>query len=164
MSLLVLLAAKGFTRYPRFIRRANLKKGIYTFFIILTVIYSGVMSFSLKSFRPNNQHCLAFQYIGNLPDVDIVVTLEGPEFEAPGLSYLQKNVAYYTSFIANVDYFCTQYKSSTLFIVIHEKDYLKRESYLTTIFNARGVSWNMTFSGTHERFDSTILVFKKPIS
>ncbi|MCE7744840.1 MAG: phospholipid carrier-dependent glycosyltransferase [Candidatus Heimdallarchaeota archaeon] len=163
-SLLVLLAAKGFTKYPRFIRKANLRKGIYTFFIILTVVYAGAMSFSLKSFRPNNQHCLAFQYIGNLPDVDVVATLEGPEFGAPGLSYLQISVTYLTGSISNIDYYCTQYKSSTLYIVIHEKDYLKRETYLTTIFNVRGVSLNMTFLGTHERFDSTVLVFKKPIS
>ncbi|NPE08144.1 MAG: phospholipid carrier-dependent glycosyltransferase [Asgard group archaeon] len=164
MFLLVLLAAKGFAKYPKFIHKANLRKGIYLFFIILTIIYSGVMSFSLKSFRPNNQHCLAFQYVGNLPDVDVVATLEGPGFGAPGLSYLQKNVTYLTGSIANIDYFCTHYKSSTLFIVIHEKDYLERESYITTIFNVRGVSLNMTFSGTHDRFDSTVLVFKKPIS
>lgn len=164
MALLVLLAAKGFTKYPQFIRKANLRKGIYTFFIILTIIYSGIMSFSLKSFRPNNQHCLAFQYIGNLPDVDVVANLEGPEFEAPGMSYLQKDVIYLTAFIANVDYFCLTYKSSTLFIVIHEKDYLEGEAYITSIFNARGVSLNKTFSGTHDRFDSTVLVFKKPIS
>lgn len=164
MSLLVLLAAKGFTRYPKFIRKANLRKGIYSFFIILTVIYSGVMSFSLKSFQPSNQHCLAFQYISNLPDVDVVANLEGPEFGAPGLSYLQNNAKYITGYISNIDYFCTHYKSSTLFIVIHEKDYLEWETYLTTIFNARGVSLNETFLGTHERFDSTVLVFKKPIS
>ena len=164
MSLLVLLAAKGFTKYPKFIHKANLRKGIYSFFIILTITYSGVMSFSIKSFQPNNQHCLAFQYIGNLPDVDVVASLEGAIYSHPGLSYLQKNVNYITGFIANIDYFCTHYKSSTLFIVIHEKDYLERESYLTTIFNVRGVSLNMTFSGTHDRFDSTVLVFKKPIS
>lgn len=163
MSILVLLAAKGFAKYPKFIRKANLRKGIYSFFIILTIVYSGFMSFSLKSFRPNNQHCLAFQYIGNLPDVDVVVTLEGPTFGHPGYSYLQKNVNYKTSFVAYIDYYCTTYKSSTLFIVIHEKDYLKHEVYLTTIFNVRGVSLNETFSGTHERFDSTVLVFKQPI-
>jgi len=164
MSLLVLLAAKGFTKYPQFIRKANLRKGIFTFFIILTVIYSGVMSFSLKSFRPNNQQCLAFQYIGNLPNVDVVATLEIHEFGAPGLSYLQRSINYLTGSIANVDYLCTNYKSSIVFFIIHEKNYLERESYLTTIFNARGVSLNMTFLGTHDRFDSTVLVFKKPIS
>jgi len=93
-----------------------------------------------------------------------VVTLEGSEFGAPGLSYLQISVTYLTGSISYIDYYCTQFKSSTLYIVIHEKDYLKRETYLTTIFNVRGVSLNMTFLGTHERFDSTVLVFKKPIS
>lgn len=164
MALLVLLAAKGFTKYPQFIHKANLRKGIYTFFIILTITYSGIMSVSLKSFQPNNQHCLAFQYIGNLPDVDVVATLEGPLFGHPGLSYLQIDVIYKPGYVASIDYYCTQYHAYNLFFVIHETDYFKHEGYITTIFTTRGVSLNRTFTGTHDRFDPTVLVFWQPIS
>ncbi len=163
MLLLVLLAANGFYKYPQFIRKTNLRKGIFTFFIILTITYSSMMSFSIKSFRPNNQHCLAFQYVGNLPNVDVVAALEGAEFNHPGLSYLQKNVIYKTGYVANIDYYCTTYKSYNMFIIIREKDYNKNIIYLTTIFSARGVSLNQTFIGTSERFDPTVLVFYQTI-
>ncbi|MBK5113751.1 MAG: glycosyltransferase family 39 protein [Candidatus Heimdallarchaeota archaeon] len=163
ITLLVLLAAKGFIKYPQFIRKRNLRKGIYTFFILLTITYSGVMSFSIKSFQPNNQHCLAFQYIGSIPDVDVVATLEGPIYGHPGMSYLQTGVLYKPGYVASIDYYCTQYKASNLFLVIHEKDYFKHEQFITTIFTARGVSLNRTFTGTHDRFDSTVLVFWQPI-
>jgi hypothetical protein len=160
MPILVLFAAKGFTIYPKRIKKGSLVKPVFIFMVLLTLFFSGINSFYLKTFRPKYQRCLALEWIGQQPDCDVVMLVDGASFGMPGYAYLQKEVLLDFSHTEFINYYTYQYRFNSTYYVISEDQYLRNFDFCNNTFSFYNITLVKTFTGSHFYYDTTTLVFR----
>lgn len=161
MPILVLFAAKGFGKYPTIIKKGSIKKPALVSMILVTIAFSCVNSCYLKTFKPNYQQCLAMEWIGQQPDCNLVILVDGGVFNLPGYACLQNNATIEIISAYNVDYICYKYRHNIFYILIKEHYYLDNYDFCNPAFAKYNVSLINTFYKTHFTNDPTVFVFKK---
>ncbi|NHJ49034.1 MAG: phospholipid carrier-dependent glycosyltransferase [Asgard group archaeon] len=163
MPILVLFAAKGFAVYPNRIKKGSIKKPIFVTMVLVTIAFSCVNSFYLKTFQPRNQGCLAMEWIGQQSDCEIVMLIDGASFNLPGYAYLQTNVLIDFSHPEYINFYTNLYRNNHTYYLIPEEQYLKHYELCNSSFSAYNISNVKSFIGTHYFYDKTMLIFKNNI-
>jgi 4-amino-4-deoxy-L-arabinose transferase-like glycosyltransferase len=163
MPLLVLFAAKGFTVYPKRIKNGSIKKPVFITMVLLTVAFSCVNSFYLKTFQPRIQGCLAMEWIGQQTDCEIVMHIDRGSFYLPGYAYLQTSAVLVFSHPEYIDYYAYHYRNNSTYYLMPEELYLKHYEFCNSTFTTYNITNVKSFIGTHYFYDKTMLIFKNNI-
>lgn len=155
---LVMIASKGVIKFPKFIKKEQLKTGVYTGIIIITLTCSTVTGIYTKNFQPQKSYCDAYKWVGEQTDFERLFIVDYTPFATPGFAYIQKNIKYtWVPGHLLADEF-QLYSSEKIYFIV-PKDYFYRYSEINNTFTSNGISLVKTFERNATYNNPPIFVF-----
>ncbi|MHA1212327.1 MAG: phospholipid carrier-dependent glycosyltransferase [Candidatus Heimdallarchaeota archaeon] len=163
MPFLVLFAAKGFTKYPNFIKKANIKKGIYVGLATLTLAFSLTNSFYIKTFQPDNNYCEAVQWATQQNDAEYVFFIDTMLYYTPGKAYAHEGpIIIFSDYL--FEPLCDKYQNNQYYILIPNELLERFSNHMSSIFNYWNIDLCKIFAEGNILYDDVINVFKNNLT
>ncbi|MBD3192539.1 MAG: hypothetical protein GF308_18005 [Candidatus Heimdallarchaeota archaeon] len=155
---LVMIAANGAVKFPKFIKKEQLQKGVYVGLIVITLTCSAVTGIYTKNFQPQKSYCDAYMWVGEQNDFERVFIVDYTPYATPGFAYLQKNINYtWAPGYLLVDRFY-QHSSERIYFIV-PKDYMQIYSEINNTFSTYGISLVKVFKTNATDNDPLIFVY-----
>ncbi|MHA1463392.1 MAG: glycosyltransferase family 39 protein, partial [Candidatus Heimdallarchaeota archaeon] len=160
LPLFVLIAANGMNKYPKFLKKKNLRKSIHVFTASLIIFSSVSISFFDISFRPNYNYCQTFDYIKNNEEITTIVIVEDIVLYTPGYSYLGpgRQIEEIKWFELNVVY--SQFQNDSICFVMTEEIY-ESEPWIDLMFQSNNISLVFSSVGIIRYKEVNLCVYQK---
>ncbi len=160
LPLLVLIAANGMNKYPKFLKKKNLRKSIHVFTALFIIFSSVSIGFFDISFRPNYNYCQAFDYIKNNEEITTIVIVEDIVLYTPGYSYLGpgRQIEEIKWFELYVVY--SQFQNASICFVMTEEIY-ESEPWIDLMFQSNNISLVFSSVGIIRYKEVNLCVYQK---